>query len=155
MTEPKYFDHEETTTATLTLDVEGMKTLLTANGYVVLKAKSHRAAQERQRVAEAYARSDREDAERTRYWAQTTLHNEIRDLQARCTFLYGMARAKGATVEELAGGWKVVGVNLPIERTQIIQCHCGMHPYIITDYGERPITRFICPEHGIVDQHHA
>lgn len=147
---------DDTQAATLTFDVDSAidaaKALLKLNDYVVLKAKSYRQAQERQRVAEAYAKADREDAQRARYWAQTTLHNEIRDLQARCTFLYGVARARGASAEELQGGWTVTGVNLPIERTQTIQCHCGVHPYIITDYDERPITRLVCPEHGLVEK---
>lgn len=140
----------ETGGYTLTLDVDSMKALLKVNDYVVLKSKSYRQAQERQRVAEIRAKSAEEDAQNARYWAQTTLHNEIRDLMARCTFLYGLARAQGATAEELNGGWKVVGVNLPIERTETLQCHCGTHPYIITDYDARPITRFVCPEHGLV-----
>lgn len=142
-------------TATLTFDasatIDAAKALLKLNDYVVLKAKSYRAAQRRQAIAESNAQHDREDAEHTQRWAETTLHNEIRDLQARCTFLYGMARAKGATVDELRGGWKVTGVNIPIERTQTLQCHCGIHPYIIHDRDSRPITRFVCPEHGLVD----
>lgn len=152
---------DDTITGTLTLVnldgseismIDAAKALLKLNDYVVLKAKSYRQAQERQRVAEAYAKADREDAQHARYWAQTTLHNEIRDLQARCTFLYGAAIAHGATPGELEGGWTVVGASLPIERTSTITCHCGVHPYIITDYDERPITRFVCPEHGLVDK---
>lgn len=142
-------------TATLTFDgpaaIDCAKALLVANGYVIHKAKSWRQLIERVRVAEALQCSAEEYRQSTQEWAQTTLHNEIRDLMARCTFLYGMARAKGATVEELVGGWTVTGVNIPIEKTQTIQCHCGIHPYIIHDESVRPMTRFICPDHGLVE----
>lgn len=69
-------------------DIDAAKTLLAQHDYVVLKTKSYRAAQE-------------------------TLHNEIRELMARCTFLYGAARAAGASVDELAGGWATAGINCP------------------------------------------
>jgi hypothetical protein len=131
--------------------IESAKDLLAQYDYVVLKAKSYRAAQQRQAIAQAEAKWERQEAESTRRWARTTLHNEIRDLMARCTFLYGMARAKGATVDELKGGWTVVGANLPLEKTSTIQCQsCGVHPYVIYDEDSRPITRFICPTHGVV-----
>jgi len=71
-------------------------------GYVVLKAKSYRQAQERQRVAEALKRAAEEDAERTRAWAISHCDEERR-LAARLTFVYGVARARGATDEELRG----------------------------------------------------
>lgn len=87
--------------------------LLESNGYVILRAKSYRQAQERHRVAEALRRAAEEYRESTQRWAQTTLHNEIRELYARCTFLYGMAMAKGATAAELAGGWTTTGINCP------------------------------------------
>ena len=94
-------------------DINAAKTLLAQHGYVVLKTKSYRQAQERQHIAEAeraYADRMRHDTEQ---WARTTLHNEIRELQARCTFLYGAARAAGLTVEELRGGWATIGINCP------------------------------------------
>jgi len=122
------------------------KNLLTQHGYVVLKAGSYRQAQERQRVAEALRKSAEEDAAHTRAWAETTLHNEIRDLMARCTFLYGAARARGSTVEDLAGGWTVVGTNLPTERATTVKCHCGAVVYIIQ--LQRHDMQFICLEHG-------
>lgn len=83
---------------------------LESYGYVVLREKSYRQAQERQRVAEALRRAAEEDAASARRWAQETLHNEIRDLYARCTFLYGEALARGATCDELKGGWTPVGI---------------------------------------------
>lgn len=142
---------DEPATLTLTFDsIDAAKALLAANGFVVHRAKSWRQLIERVRVAEAIERVAEEYRQSTQEWAQTTLHNTIRDLYARCTFLYGMARAKGASVEELAGGWTVVGVNLPIEKTETIQCHCGIHPYIIHDENHRPATMLVCPKHGEV-----
>jgi hypothetical protein len=109
---------DDTQTATLTFDaaaaIDAAKALLKLNDYVVLKAKSYRQAQQRQAIAQAEAQWEREERESTERWAQTTLHNEIRDLMARCTFLYGVARARGASAEELQGGWTVTGVNIPI-----------------------------------------
>ncbi|MHC9292017.1 hypothetical protein ACRCUN_06090 [Mycobacterium sp. LTG2003] len=84
--------------------------LLESYGYVVLREKSYRQAQERQRVAEALRRAAEDDARSARRWAQETLHNEIRDLYARCTFLYGAAIARGATADELRGAWTPVGI---------------------------------------------
>jgi hypothetical protein len=137
---------------TLTLEdpIGAAKVYLAANGYVVHKAKSWRQLIERVRVAEALRHSAEEYRESTQRWAQTSLHNDIRDLLARCTFLYGMARAKGATVEELRGGWVVTGANIPVEKTKSLQCHCGIHPYIIHDEDKRPATMFVCPDHGVV-----
>lgn len=84
------------------MSVDDARALLESQGYVVLRAKSYRQAQERQRVAEAYQRAAEEDAENTRRWALDCLNQE-RKLRDRCTFLYGVARAHGATVEELGG----------------------------------------------------
>lgn len=75
---------------------------LEAAGYVVLKAKSYRQAQERQRIAEAmkdYAEERRADQDR---WMREDVFPEERRLRERLTFVYGVARAKGATVEELS-----------------------------------------------------
>jgi hypothetical protein len=79
------------------------KALLTANGYVMHRAKSWRQLIERVRVAECYRDSEIRATESTRGWARDCLAEERR-LRDRCTFLYGMACAKGATVEELRGG---------------------------------------------------
>jgi hypothetical protein len=148
----------ETLTATWTFDgdsvIESAKAALKAAGYVVHKEKSWRQLLERVRVAECLRKAAEEYRESTQRWAETTLHNEIRDLQARCTFLYGMARAKGATINELAGGWQPVGLNLPTERATTMKCHCGIHPFMINEgTGGNGIhfTQFVCPEHGLVD----
>lgn len=85
-----------------------------AFGYVVVREKSYRQAQERQRIAECRARNSTEWRESTERWARTDLHNEIRTLYARVTALYGAARAHGATAEELANlSWPTAGINCP------------------------------------------
>lgn len=73
-----------------------------AAGYIVLREKSYRQAQERQRVAEALREHAARDAQNARAWAVNCL-NEERRLRDRLTFVYGVAKAKGATDEELAG----------------------------------------------------
>lgn len=79
---------------------EHAKLTLQAAGYVVLKSTSYRNAQERQRIAEAQRRCAEEDAARTRTWAEGAF-TEQRRLSDRLTHVYGVARAHGATEEEL------------------------------------------------------
>lgn len=79
---------------------ERAKATLATRGYVVLKEKSYRQAQERQRVADAYRHAAEQDAEHARAWARDCLTEERR-LRERLTFVYGMARSYGASVEEL------------------------------------------------------
>lgn len=83
-------------------DIAAAKALLEAEGYVVLRAKSYRQAQERQRVAECLRESAERDAASARDWARNCLAEE-RYMRDRLTFVYGVARAYGATVEELGG----------------------------------------------------
>ena len=83
--------------------VERAKATLKALGYVVLKETSYRRAQERQRVAEVMRAYAEERVEDNRQWAIKAL-DEQRRLSDRLTFVYGVARAHGATVEELTGG---------------------------------------------------
>jgi hypothetical protein len=78
------------------------RNLLESNGYVVLRERSHRLAQERQRVAEALRESEERAAEHARAWARDCLA-EQRRLAERCTFLYGAARAAGCTDADLRG----------------------------------------------------
>jgi len=81
-------------------ELEQALTVVKAAGYVVLKEKSYRQAQERQRVAEALkqaAERNRKDAYR---WAESCLTEERR-LSDRLTFVYGVAQQHGATTEEL------------------------------------------------------
>lgn len=83
--------------------VADARMLLESYDYVVLRAKSYRQAQERQRVAEALRRSEEQAAEHARAWATECLARE-RQLAERCTFLYGAARAAGCTDADLRGG---------------------------------------------------
>lgn len=83
-------------------DIEQAKRALAEHGYVVLKGKSYRSAQERQRRAEAHRDWAKRERESALAWARDCLADERR-LRDRCTFLYGVARAHGATVEELGG----------------------------------------------------
>ena len=76
---------------------------LEAEGYVVLRAKSYRQAQERQRVAEALRKAAEERVESTQRWAEQAFA-EQRRLSERCTFLYGAARARGASDSYLRDG---------------------------------------------------
>lgn len=73
---------------------------LETEGFVVLRAKSHQQARERLRVAEALKAAAEEHNESTRSWAESVFA-EQRRLADRLTFVYGVARAHGATVEEL------------------------------------------------------
>lgn len=83
-------------------EVSAAKALLHAHGYVVLREKSYRQAQERQRVAEALRDMEKRFADGAREWARNCLDEERR-LRDRCTFLYGKAQEHGATTAELAG----------------------------------------------------
>lgn len=79
------------------------KDVLHGAGYVCLREKSYRQAQERQRVAEALRKAEEEAAEHARQWAVNCL-DESRRLRDRLEFVYGEARAHGVTVEQLSGG---------------------------------------------------
>lgn len=70
--------------------------------WVVMRPKSHRALLERVRRAENSVQWAEHGAESARAWARDCLQQE-RELRDRCTYLYGAARAYGATVEELGG----------------------------------------------------
>jgi hypothetical protein len=75
---------------------------LEAEGYVVLRAKSYRLAEERRRIAECRTEWAERDAEHAREWAREAWR-EHRRLADRCTFLYGAAIEHGATQEGLGG----------------------------------------------------
>jgi hypothetical protein len=83
------------------MTIEAARALCEEHGYVVVKAKSYRAAQERQRIAEARMRDAMDRVEHIDDWAQG-LAREGNRLRERVTFVYGVARAHGATVEELS-----------------------------------------------------
>lgn len=82
-------------------EVDIAKQILKASGYVVLKEKSYHQAQERQRVAEAMAADARERERTNDEWWRETILPELFAYRDRVTFLYGAARAHGATPEEL------------------------------------------------------
>ncbi|BBG01596.1 hypothetical protein C8E95_6816 [Pseudonocardia autotrophica] len=84
-------------------ELHDYKAVLREEGYTVLRTKSYLAAQERQRVAEALRVAEAEAAEHARAWARDCLA-ELHRLRDRLTFVYGVARAHGATVDELRGG---------------------------------------------------
>jgi hypothetical protein len=71
-------------------------------GYVAIKEKSYRAAQERQRIAHALREHAEADKEHAYVWARNCCDEERR-IRDRLTFVYGVARAHGASVEDLRG----------------------------------------------------
>jgi len=96
---------------TTVVDVEQAETALVltnalaivhAAGYVTLRAKSYRQAQERQRVAEVRLACELEHGRGLERWAHRAFDEQDR-LRDRLTFVYGEARARGASVEDLAG----------------------------------------------------
>lgn len=72
-----------------------------SNGYVVLKEKSYRQAQERQRRAEVMADYEKERRKDVEHWARDSLDEERRTRE-RLTFVWGIAMKHGATLEEMA-----------------------------------------------------
>jgi hypothetical protein len=82
-------------------EAEEAKAVLEAAGYVVVKAKSYRDAQERQRRAQCMAEAEVDRRKSVEAWAHRCLDDE-RQMRDRVTFLYGVARAHGATDDELA-----------------------------------------------------
>lgn len=83
--------------------VANLRTQLEAAGYVVLKESSYRRAQERQRIAEALLRNEQEHVASTERWARECCERERR-MSVRTSYLYGLAKAHGASDDELAGG---------------------------------------------------
>jgi hypothetical protein len=75
-------------------------TELESEGYVVLRAKSYRDAQERHRVSEALRHHAEERADEYLKWGQDFAAKE-RVAWDRCAFLYGEAMKRGATHDEL------------------------------------------------------
>lgn len=91
------------------------KELLEAAGFVVLREKSYRQAQERQRIAECRREGAEEARAAAMAWARDCLTEERR-LRDRLTFVYGIAQAHGATTEELSGSpVEIPAVQINIE----------------------------------------
>ena len=83
-------------------DLDEAERVLRAAGRVVLREKSYRQAQERQRRAECMREAAEQARESAMAWARDCLAEERR-LRERLTFVYGVAQAHGATVDELRG----------------------------------------------------
>lgn len=79
---------------------EGLVEKLIAHGWVIQRAETVRRAYDRVSLAEHRVGWAEQDQEHTRQWAITALQ-EQRRLGERCSFLYGVALAHGATKEEL------------------------------------------------------
>lgn len=84
-------------------EVKSARRVLAAAGYVALKEKSYRQAQERQRVAQIMAADARERERSSDAWWRTEILPQLHHYRERCTFLYGEARAAGVTEEQLRG----------------------------------------------------
>ena len=84
------------------MSIEEARATLEAAGYVVLKAKSYRQAQERQRRAECYRQAAEDARDSATAWARNCLAEERR-LRDRLMFVYGIAQEYGATRSDLAG----------------------------------------------------
>ncbi len=84
------------------MTIDEAKALLEANGFTVLRTKSYNQMRERHRVAVALKEGAERYQESTRAWAVDCIKAERR-LMKRCEFLYGVARACGASVDELRG----------------------------------------------------
>lgn len=82
--------------------VKDARLLLERNGYVVVKSATYRNTQEQRRAAEWRCEAKELDAEHARTWALDCLTSERRTVD-RLLYVYGVARAHGATVEELSG----------------------------------------------------
>lgn len=83
--------------------VEDAKHVLREAGYVVIKEKSYRQAQERQRIADVLRLDAQEHAASQDKWWREEILPELFSYRDRVTFLYGAARAAGCTAEELSG----------------------------------------------------
>lgn len=80
--------------------IDEAKALLTAEGYVVLKAKSYYQAQERQRTERVLREAAEREIASTTAWAHGVCDSE-RHLRDRCTYLYGLAASLGASDNQL------------------------------------------------------
>ena len=87
---------------TTMIDLDDALEVIRAAGYVAIREKSYRAAQERQRLAQARADWELNRREGAEKWARDCCDEERR-IRERLTFVYGVARAHGATVEVLRG----------------------------------------------------
>lgn len=82
-------------------DTADLRAELEARGFTGLRPESVRRIHERRRIAESLLACQEEHNEHTRAWAHQAFA-EQRRLSDRLTFVYGVARAHGATIEELS-----------------------------------------------------
>lgn len=75
--------------------------LVKSSGFVAVTAKSYRASQGRQRIAKCMELAERDRREGAEAWARDCCAEERR-VRERLTFVYGVARAHGASVRELS-----------------------------------------------------
>lgn len=83
--------------------IEQARKTAEACGWRVLKEASYRKAQERQRIAEALLANEKDYRESTERWARECCERERR-MSVRTSYLYALAKAHGASDDELAGG---------------------------------------------------
>jgi len=86
----------------VTPELEKALELVKASGYTVVTNRSYAAAQARLAAARCYLESEQRATRSAEAWAGKAL-DEQRRLADRLTFVYGVARSHGATVEELRG----------------------------------------------------
>lgn len=84
------------------MDLGDAKNALEAAGYVVVKARTYRNLQERERLLKSELDWERRNTAAAESWAQRAHDEQIR-LADRLTFVYGEARAAGCSIEQLAG----------------------------------------------------
>jgi len=83
-----------------TSDLTAALDVVHAAGFVTIRARSYYQAQERQRTAKTRATCEAESRARTEEWAKEAFREQSR-LADRLTFVYGVARAAGVTIEQL------------------------------------------------------
>lgn len=113
-------------------DLEEARLLLKAHGYVTVKEGSYAAAQTRLAVAKHRAECESEAAAHARDWARDCLR-ESRRLMDRLTFVYGVARAFGASHDDLRGDCSECPA--PAGEAHADGCRLGALPVV----GERPL----------------
>ena len=83
-------------------NIKSFKARLLAQGWTLLRTKSHQAWLTKLRIAESRLRWAEENIEWLRVQLQKE-NDETRRLRDRCSYLYERAIEHGATVEELRG----------------------------------------------------
>lgn len=106
--------------------------------YTVLTERAVDQQQKRREQAENRAEWAERDAESARRWAESS-QDETRRIQDRLTFVYGVARAAGVSIEDLGGS---TGFQCPQEhptyhqRCRHMPGHAGRHEAYLRDPHE-------------------